>query len=207
MSKPHKPKKKNHKEKFVSLILVTGAWKDSMPEERFKMLIAKALNYCVCCKDCKDGLKIKGYLITYERIGLITKNTEEEIKPILKKFCEKTGELFANYFHSLNDVDTLYKEDNKDVNTLAFNAHFERYPFYDDNLKNLLLGKKVTSEDEISKEGAQIRYYSSHLAKLKYEIQNYRYCSFMEHQGRKSPVLVNKEGETKEGTCKDYKAL
>lgn len=167
---------KNEPEKKTQLLAVTlaiGKWKSEFTEHEYKVMIAKALNYCVC----HNEMKIVGYLITKRRICLVfaTKNLKKG--KLLKPFYERMKLEIYRYSVQLRRSSMRTFEEETVLQESRLHPFVES-PLKNDDLIKLLLGRKVDLAE------------SPHLKKMKGMIRRYNFCSAMDYSGAKGPVII-----------------
>lgn len=158
--------------------LTAGAWHKWFPEEKYKLIIAMALNDCVQDKDhIIGGMYIDGYLIDKKKTYLVCRIPAGCIYRMLDVFYWRVREYIGIELKINNGRQHLQPvnqpvEDLKDMGTL-----FKRMPCTNEWLLILITGNKVETE-----------YYSPALARLKKMIQRESFCSVINYQGGCGPV-------------------
>ncbi|WP_299113989.1 hypothetical protein [uncultured Winogradskyella sp.] len=176
----HKEKYKHHKvthghySPTYNLLFHIGKWRKLIPDERRKIIIAQALNKCVCRK----RFKIVGYLITERRVCLILDKKKTKLKKGLKSFDKYVEKEVKHY---LNRHGYIHHETHRKHKGQRFilGDLFKCCTLYNQNLIKLITGRK-----------AKLPYYSSHLKRLKDLIHDYNFCSAINYDGGISPVDV-----------------
>lgn len=193
------------------LSLKIGEWKKLFREEEYKLVIAKALNYCVYEKPVKyhvernepqysfffTRLYIVGYLITGRMVHLVldmegelTKDEQENILGELVHNLNKKVREAIETRQEKNDFNEyrleMGGEDDVDDDELTDTGRplmhlIETSPFSNYLLVQLITGARV-----------ELGYYSPQLAMLKDSIHNYPFCSAIDYAGAKGPVLITK---------------
>ncbi len=162
------------KRKYVELLLFLGPWKRLVPPYWSKVIIAKALNKC----DRKHGLRIKGYIITHRKIGLVLDNEKEEVEHILEEFKKYVYKQIKRHLNEEDDSpEDLVNFTLKGISKSK--GLFRRTQLFNDHLVNMLMDKPL-----------KIDYYSPHLARLKDYLHRYDFCSVQDYRGAKGPVKV-----------------
>ena len=163
-----------HYSPSYNLLFHMGKWKKLIPDERRKLIIAQALNKCVCRK----RFQIVGYLITDRRVCLILDKRKTKLKKGLKSFNKYVEK---GIIHYLKKQERRHHYNDKDQENQQFilGDLFKRRTLYNQNLIKLITGRK-----------AKLPYYSRHLARLKDLIHDYNFCSAINYDGGVSPVKV-----------------
>lgn len=167
--------------KQYRFVLTAGHWQKWFPEEKYKLLIAMALNDCVQNKDQVIGIMcIDGYLIDKKKIYLVWKIPAGCFYKVLDFFYWRVREYMTNEL-KINDQGT-HREPGKpsaanwrDLET----ALFERMPLNNEWLVQLITGNKV-----------ELEYYSPKLARLKKLVHKESYCSAIDYEGGCGPVTL-----------------
>jgi hypothetical protein len=144
-----------------SELLVMNAWRYEIPQEQRNIIIANALNSCT--KD--KNLRINGYLITNRRVFLIGSSETTPFLEILYHFYFLVETGIAEYKKAHNEYDDAYH--------LAHHTQYKlfiRYPFYNEHIRSLIMGKEV-----------KLDYYDPNLARLKAYIHTHNYCSALDY--------------------------
>lgn len=152
------------------LMLEMKSWRLYFPDEELKLILAEALNDTIIAK----RILIRGYLITSWRLYLILWADEEQTEEFLKHF---TNCMIRNI---IKKVETDLKEHRSSGDFHAFQELFVRYPFYNAELVDLLIGKELKTN-----------YYQPKLAWMKDQLKNYKFCSVRNYTGAKGPVFIN----------------
>lgn len=153
-----------------SQLLVMGSWRKDIPQEQRNIIIAEALNSCSVDKN----FNVLGYLITNRRVFLIGSSETTPFQKILQHFYKKVALGILNYINATR----LYHEE-ATIELEYLDPLFSEYPFYNVYIRRLITGKKV-----------EIPYYDPHLERLKDYIYASNYCSALDYEGGKSPVIV-----------------
>ncbi len=156
----------------TSLLLQMKDWCRHFNRDETKLSISKALNEAVV----KTKTKIKAYWITNWQVYLVLVADEKGTHVFLNRFYKFLLEELAKSVESCDQVEGGYEV----LNYHMFEHLFSRYPFYNYRLQNLLLGKTVKQP-----------YYIPERAYLKAKLDQSNYCSVINYQGGKGPVLVN----------------
>ncbi|WP_420571489.1 hypothetical protein [Kordia sp.] len=154
-----------------SRLLVMNSWRHDIPQEYRNIIIANALNHCTIHKQ----LNLIGYLITSRRLFIIGASETTAFQEILYNFYYQVETGIAEYKKRVNEYDDVYHKVH-----YAQHKLFTPYPFYNDYIRNLIIGKDV-----------ELDYYDPYLARLKAYIHNHNYCSALDYAGGKSPVIVD----------------
>lgn len=165
MSQEEKISPKEHAQ-----ILVMNSWYKQIPEAQRNIIIANALNTCVIDK----SFKITGYLITNTRIFLIGYSEKTPFQDVLEHFYLQVEIGIVNYKKMRNQYSDAHHLEHYTPHKL-----FTLFPFYNDDTRKLITGKKVS-----------IPYYDPRLARLKDYIHHHNYCSILDYAGGESRVIV-----------------
>ena len=158
-----------------SQLLVMHTWRYEIPQEKRNIIIANALNHCTNDK----RFYVVGYLITNRRVFLIGSSETTSFKEVLDYFYYHVDIGILEYKKEIDKYENHGFSNPKPLKKL-----FTKYPFYNEHIKSLITGKKVTSI-----------YYDPQLARLKNLIHNSNYCSALDYAGGKSPVIVTVKQE------------
>lgn len=173
--------------KLPRLCLKAGEWKKLFPVERFKYMIAIALNYCTNEETNPNSstgfnMKINGYLITGELVCLVLDINRAHINKMLILFYEK---LRNEMKLGMDEVKQHAHKNNRvqvpEFREILFQNLFERVPFNNDALVKLITGHK-----------ADKAYYDPQLARLKDRLHHYPYSSVIDYAGAQSPVMITR---------------
>ena len=154
------------------VFLIVGTWKKLFKADEIRLIIAEALNYCVCF----EKMNIAGYLITDRRVCLVLEIDKTEPDYALDLFYEKVKKEIKyrlekrKHFEQHNDKAEL----NEYLKFL-----FTRYKPNSDFLVKLITGRKV-----------ELPYHNAHLERLKEKIHDYDFCSAVDYSGGVGPVMV-----------------
>ncbi|MEM6719517.1 MAG: hypothetical protein AAF611_09395 [Bacteroidota bacterium] len=154
-----------------SQLLVMRSWRNEIPEEQRNIIISEALNSCTVDKN----FKVIGYLITSRRVFLIGSSETTPFQKILQHFYRQVALGILNYKNR-----TRHYHEEPYIELEHYEPLFLEYPFYNMYIRKLITGRDV-----------ELPYYDPHLARLKDYIQNYNYCSALDYEGGKSPVIVS----------------
>lgn len=150
-------------------VLIMKSWSTEIPRNWRNVIIAEALNYCVC----KERLIIKGYLIKKKQLFLIAESKKHSIEYIFNVFAKQVFKGIHIYERRMNRDKEEFEEH------YIFKDLFIKCRLYNPYIIKLLTGKKV-----------QLCYYNSYLARLKIEIHYSNYCSVIDYSGAIGPVIV-----------------
>ncbi len=153
-----------------SQLLVMNSWRKDIPQEQRNIIIAEALNSCTVDKH----FNVTGYLITNRRVFLIGLSETTSFQKILNYFYKKVALGILNYKHTMQHYHEAPHMKHEHSDKL-----FSEYPFYNIYIRRLITGKTV-----------ELPYYDPHLARLETYINGYNYCSALDYEGGKSPVIV-----------------
>lgn len=151
-------------------LLVMNSWRKDIPEDQRNIIISEALNSCTV----ELNFNVIGYLITNRRVFLIGSSETTPFQKILQHFYRQVGLGILNYKNRKRRYDEM------PYTKLTYpDALFTEYPFYNMYIRRLITGKDV-----------ELPYYDPHLERLKDYINGYNYCSALDYEGGKSPVIV-----------------
>ncbi|AXG69249.1 hypothetical protein KORDIASMS9_01469 [Kordia sp. SMS9] len=151
-------------------LLVMHSWRKDIPQDQRNIIIAEALNSCTVEKN----FNIIGYLITNRRVFLIGSSETTSFQKILQYFYEQVAVGIINYKNMMHHYHKEAHIELEHVDKL-----FTEYPFYNEYIRRLITGKTV-----------ELPYYDPHLERLETYINGYNYCSALDYEGGKSPVIV-----------------
>ncbi|MEP1489582.1 MAG: hypothetical protein ABJK28_14260 [Algibacter sp.] len=151
------------------LVLGIKSWKKELPNTWRNLIIAEALNYCVCHED----LIIKGYLLAQKKIYLIAINESHSMENVLTIFSKQVAKGIYEYERR--------RANNYEAPLVSkiFDDLFIKHPLYNQYIIKLITGEKIMSP-----------YYNPYVVWLENKIRNYNYCSAIDYSGAKGPVLV-----------------
>jgi len=156
------------------LSLITGPWRHWFDDEKYKVIVASALNICVH----QHKLDIAGYLITERRVFLVLRIDKDRIPGMLDKFSEYL-EAEIRY----QKVPVWNAPPTRPIaikNGSPFNGLFEVFVLRNELLKKLLTGRQIPYP------------YSPQVARLKKRVSNYNFCSVMDYEGAQGPVKISR---------------
>jgi hypothetical protein len=165
------------------IMLVAGEWRKWFPEEQYKVMIAIALNDCVCNEEPGAGkIDISGYLIAGRRIYLVCTIRPAHVKKVLDFFYHKIKEAI------LHELDKWYqlpgyieKREQHGMIRMDEIKLFEKLPLHNEWLILLITGRSI-----------KLKYYDPKLARLKRIIRNENFCSAINYAGGEGPVIVRR---------------
>ncbi len=193
------------------LSLRIGQWKELFAGEEYKLIIARALNYCVYEKRVKyhversdprdtflfTRLHIVGYLITHRMVHLVLESeqwlTKEEENNILQKLIDSLNNKIQEAIEIREDKNiqqygpSALDDDDDDQDyelpdtRMPLMHLIEMPPFANHVLVKLITGTEV-----------ELGHYNPQLARLKDHLHNYPFCSAIDYGGAKGPVLISK---------------
>ncbi len=149
---------------MYAVSLMMGGWKDAFSDQRLKILLAEALNYC----SCYEGLVINGYLITTRRLCLVLDTHKTDKEYVLLRFFECLRRLIRES----PEINTGFDPENAGL--------FRLYPLSNEHLIKLLTGRPVV-----------LPYYDKNLERLKDRIIHADFCSAIDYSGAKGPVILH----------------
>ncbi|MEM6684606.1 MAG: hypothetical protein AAF617_02330 [Bacteroidota bacterium] len=153
-----------------SQLLVMNSWRKDIPKAQRNIIIAEALNSCTV----DENFNVIGYLITSRRVFLIGSSETTPFQKILHHFYRQVALGIVNY----KNRNRRYDVDPEAA--LAYDDDlFTEYPFYNVYVRRLITGQEVA-----------LQYHDPHLERLKDYIKGYNYCSALDYEGGKSPVIV-----------------
>ncbi len=158
------------------IMLISGKWREFLTEYEYKVIIARALNYCVF----EHGLVIMGYVISDEKIYLVIKIEKRSIKRMLLIFFEIIQRLLLKHFAAMgkNGVPFLPASDVFETGE-THNILFEDYGFVDDLLIGLLIGKK-----------RELPYLEDQYIQLRNWLSGCDFCSMNDYAGAVGPIVL-----------------
>lgn len=158
------------------IMLISGKWREFLTEYEYKVIIARALNYCVF----EHGLVIMGYVISEEKIYLVIKIDKRYIKRMLLIFFEIVQRLLLKHFAAMgkNGVPFLPFSDVFEMEETQ-NILFEDYGFTNDLLIGLLIGKK-----------RELPYLGDEFIKIRNWLSGCDFCSMNDYAGAVGPIVL-----------------
>ena len=155
-----------------TVFLIIGPWRKLFKADEIRIIIAEALNYCVCF----EKMNIAGYLVTDRRVCLVLEIDKTEPDYVLHLFYEKVKKEIKHRLEKKKYFEH-YTDKTEEAEYLKF--LFTRYKPGDDFLVRLITGRKV-----------ELPYYNAHLERLKEKIHDYDFCSVIDYSGGVGPVMV-----------------
>jgi hypothetical protein len=158
----------------LTICLTIGQWQELFADEERKLMIARALNYCIN----KEELIVNGYLITNTTVWLVMQIDAGDISRfdrMLQDKMRKDIQLHTDRQKRLQHRVYNHVKSNNSMGNL-----FTQIPFVDDSLVKLITGKNV-----------HMPYHDPQLARLKDIISYSRFCSAIDYSGAKGPVIVS----------------
>lgn len=156
-----------------SRIFVMNSWSNDIPEVTRNIMIADALNHCV-----ESGeLLVFGYLIKNQCVFLIGFSRNVNIEETLNNFFRQVAFEIEAYYQRKNRYEN--HEITNALKTGSYSYVFTQYPFTDDYIRSIIMGRKVN-----------LPYYDPRLARLEDYLHNANFCSALDYAGGKSPVFV-----------------
>lgn len=174
--KPIPEEENNNAEKdstVCSALLIMGAWQNSFTEAQNNIIIAEALNHCIC----NEGLKLTGYLIAQKRVFLVIKLHKSDLS---KKMLMFHHALLNEIRKQLTFLCSLLPDMTQPPRfELDLKKIFKQYLLKDQSLIQLITGHRV-----------ELPYYDPQLERLKNQVYNNPFCSVIDYSGAKGPVLI-----------------
>jgi hypothetical protein len=165
------------KARRVSITLSIGNWKNIINEYQVKLFIAWSLNYCVDSQQ----LRIRGYLITNDRLYMVWFIQPDLVNRMLMIFYEKLRREIHRFLEKQRQSGIcLTHEAEMIASDESFEDLFEKYPFHNHYLMQLICGEKI-----------ELPYYDPNLEKAKRDIQGAEFCSAIDYSGAIGPVNIS----------------
>ncbi len=156
-----------------SRIFVMNSWSNPIPQVTRNIIVADALNHCI-----ESGeLLVIGYLIKNQCVFLIGFSRNINIEETLNNFFRQVAFEIEAYYQRKNTYGNYKIADSLKTGSYAY--IFTPYPFTDDYIKSIIMGREVN-----------LPYYDPRLARLEDYLHNDNFCSALDYAGGKSPVLV-----------------
>jgi hypothetical protein len=168
----------NKELKLYPAFFFIGNWRFLFTERQGKVMIARALNWCVKT----DKMEIAGYLITYKRLCIVLRHEKPDAEKLMKIFSDVLTNTVTTQTR-----DTKPPLDIKNPGKLIpddadlFNPILKAYQAIDYYLVRLITGRPV-----------DIPYYDPYLERLKIVTHAAEFCSVADYLGAKGPVLVKR---------------
>ncbi|MDP9047175.1 MAG: hypothetical protein M3N14_03505 [Bacteroidota bacterium] len=162
--------------KLHPAFFLIGNWRFLFTERQVKVMIARALNWCVTT----DKMEIAGYLITYKRLCLVLRHEKADAEKLTKLFpivLTDSVTAWARDTKPLLDIKSPEKATADDAD--LFDPILTPYPAIDNYLVWLITGRTV-----------DIPYYDPYLERLKIVTHAAEFCSAGDYLGAEGPVLV-----------------
>jgi len=156
-----------------SILLEMGKWRLHFQEDDVKLALAEAINSAII----QTEIPLNGYLITNWQVYLITTGDAYE----LNRFVNHIVRNLMRQYIRRKQQESIAAIEMKQFNVRKYDRVFKFYPFYNEFLRLLLLGR----EPHISYEDPGFEY-------LKEQLSNYKYCSVPAYKGERGPVFVRR---------------
>jgi hypothetical protein len=197
-STEHTEKKAKHVHR---LLLVAGPWRSWFAEDRYKLIIAMALNDCVVHERHEHHEQhgrhewgkffITGYLITCCRLYLVCKTSRKEWQHVLDYFFHRVQHYIEKEWRRKEEDPCWYHTvEQRPVLPLQHFNPFHVYPLNEGWVVLLITGQKVNPG-----------YDDPKLHRLEQWLHRQRFCSLINYEGGCGPVKV-KTGR-KDDDCED----
>lgn len=164
----HKPRPNSYE-----VVLEMGKWKVYFSRTDLKIAMCEALNYAVV----KTKTEIAGYFITDWRIYLILSVGAHHAKKFLLALDHHAQILVEQRKIQYE------RRQGKKTHPVGLNL-FKELHFSDYQLKNILLGEKITAP-----------FYDFKFWRMHRFLLNYNFCSVQNYHNCEGPVLVNSLGD------------
>jgi hypothetical protein len=156
--------------------LEIGLWKQLFVDEQNKLMIAKALNYCVY-----KGLHIAGYLITENNVYLVLRIDTESLIRMLNMFDDTLRKEIKQHQEYIRNHANHHRSDDRFKTGESFIGLFVKHRLYNYKLIQLITGQPV-----------DIPYHDPHLVWLKKRLRSSDFCSVIDYSGAKGPVEISR---------------
>jgi hypothetical protein len=177
MNQPVK-KEKPPADGVFSFILKSGEWRTMFDELRYKTLVAEALNATICEREFRGA--VVGYHIRDWCTYIVLVIDQKKIQKMFHFFFDRVREGIRHQLDLKEKQNVKEYSDSERIRRRGLFEHlFEELPLRDEQYTRLITGRKV-----------ELPYYDPDLEYLKSTIHNDPFCSALDYEGGRSPVLV-----------------